>query len=238
MARINPGGPRRPGADSDRARILLVDDDDRLGGALAGYLRQRHYEVAYVRTARAAFDHHALDAQDAVLLELRLPDGDGLEVCRRLRSTSDAGIIIVTGRAGHRERVAGLRAGADDYVLKPYVLPELHARIDAVLRRSRRPTNRRTQVGTILVDVDARSARVGGRPLQLTAKEFGLLVLLTRYTGCMVARTRLAAEVWPGVRFGSSRTLDVHISNLRAKLGSAAVIEAVHGLGYRLDPAR
>jgi DNA-binding response OmpR family regulator len=221
----------------ERARILVVDGDDRLARALVGYLRHRRYEVAHVRTARAAFDRLAPDAQDAVLLELALPDGDGLEVCRRLRSTSDAGIIIVTGRSGHRERVTGLRAGADDYVLKPFAPAELHARIDAVLRRSRRLAGRRIRVGAVDVDVDARSARIGGAPLQLTAKEFGLLVLLMQHHGSMVARAKLGAQVWPGVRFGSSRTLDVHISNLRAKLGGAAVIEAVHGLGYRLDPA-
>ena len=120
-------------------------------------------------------------------------------------------------------------------MVKPFVMPELHARLDAVLRRSRRSAARWNEVGTL--DIDAQGARVGGRPLPLTTKELAVLLLLTRHRGAVVTRTQLVAEVWPGVRFGRSRTLDVHISNLRAKLGSSAVIETVHGFGYRLNPA-
>jgi DNA-binding response OmpR family regulator len=141
------------------------------------------------------------------------------------------------GRCAIDERVAGLRAGADDVVAKPYALSELHARLDAVLRRCRRLTRRRLRIGRLALDLDARWARVDDAPVELTAKEFHLLALLAGETGTAVARARLAAEVWPGVRLGRSRTLDVHMSSLRAKLGAGAVVETVYGFGYRLEPA-
>jgi DNA-binding response OmpR family regulator len=182
-----------------------------------------------VSTAAAAV---AGRSYDAVLLDPFPPADDSLAVCRRLRRDSEIGIIIVTARAGVRDRVLGLRAGADDYLAKPFALPELHARLEAVLRRSRR-RERRIVLGNMIVDLDGRCAVVGGSPVKLTDKEFDLLAVLARTPEVTVSRHRLVAEVWR-TRPGPSRTLDVHISTLRSKIKHAASLECVHGVGYRL----
>ncbi len=233
----NDQGANGPVTDRSRhhhettAKLLLVDDDCRLAMALSAALQRRGYEVVHARTAAEAL---AGTACDLVLLDLGLPDGDGVDLCRTLRSRSDVGIIIVTARGEQRDRVLGLEAGADDYIVKPFGLLELQARLQAVLRRYRPHAGGRLSVGSLQIDVDRHQAYLAGKPLELTRKEFHLLVVLARTPGIVVARQRLVTEVWQTEWLGKSRTLDVHIATLRAKIEQAAAVESVRGVGYRL----
>jgi DNA-binding response OmpR family regulator len=214
-------------------RVLVVDDDVRFAAALETALRQRGYEV--VRAPNAA---EALSAApvDIVLLDLGLPDRDGIEVCRALRRRGDVPIIAVTARGEERERVMGLRSGADDYVVKPFGMAELQARIEAVLRRSSRSAGIQpaVQVGDLVVDLHARRVTVSGREITLTRKEFDLLAALARQPGGAVTRDQLLAEVWHTTWAGSVRTVEVHVASLRGKLGDPGLVETVRGVGYRL----
>jgi DNA-binding response OmpR family regulator len=222
------------GTSEPTARLLLVDDDLRLAAALRAALRRRGYDVTHVPTAADALTGGQFDL---VLLDLNLPDGDGLELCRQLRRGSDPGIIIVTARGNQRDRVVGLGAGADDYIVKPFGLLELTARLQAVLRRYRPRYDGSVTLGPLRIDIDARLATVGTIPIDLTRKEFQVLALLASTPGVVVSRERLITEVWQTSWPGKSRTVDVHIATLRAKLGEAAVVENIRGVGYRLIPS-
>ncbi|MEV5765129.1 response regulator transcription factor [Micromonospora sp. NPDC052213] len=214
-------------------RILLVEDDLRVASALTKALRRRGYEVVPALTAAEAI---RADPVDLVLLDLNLPDRDGLEVCRRLRQTDeDVAIIAVSARAEEYDRVAGLRAGADDYVVKPFSMVELQARIEAVMRRTVRSarTTSQLRVGTLRIDVDARRVWVGDREVSLARKEFDLLVALARQAGAVVPRDRLQLDVWQ-TTWGTRHNLDVHVAALRGKLDDAGLVETVRGVGYRL----
>jgi DNA-binding response OmpR family regulator len=212
-------------------RILLVEDDFRLASALAAALRRSGYDVAEAATAMQAV---AAPPTDLVLLDLGLPDGDGIDVCRELRAGSDVAIIVLTARGEERDRVEGLRAGADDYLVKPFGYAELHARIAAVLRRARRRPAGVMTVGRLRVDVDRHQAFDGDEPITLTRKEFQILAILTAEPGVTVRRERVMVEVWNTSWRGTSRTFDVHMATLRAKIGDAARIETVRGVGYRI----
>ena len=186
---------------------------------------------------RAATGAEALAAApaDLVLLDLRLPDMDGFDVCRELRARSAVPIIMVTARGEEVDRVIGLELGADDYVVKPFGLRELVARIRAVMRRSDgRPGDGELRVGPLVVDRRARRATLDGEEVQLTAKEFDLLALLASEPGAEVERERVLREVWQTTWYGSSKTVDVHVASLRRKLGDPGWIETVRGVGLRL----
>ncbi|WP_267242185.1 response regulator transcription factor [Streptomyces sp. PR69] len=219
-------------------RILLVEDDNRVAEALTGSLRRNGYEVW--RAASAA-DALAAPAVDLVLLDLGLPDGDGIEVCRELRARGSVPVIAVTARGGEPDRVRGLRSGADDYVVKPFSAAELLARIEAVLRRSmprRAREDRLVTIGGLEIDLPRRTVTLDGQPVPLTRKEFDLLAVLVRADGAAVPRDRIIVEVWHTTYDGMSRTLDVHMANLRGKLGRAgSVVRTVRGVGYRLTAA-
>lgn len=219
--------PRRDGS----TRLLLVDDDLRLAMALRAALQRRGYQVDHARTAAEALAAHPCDL---IMLDLGLPDADGVDLCRKLRARSDVSIVIVTARGEPRDRVAGLEAGADDYIVKPFGLLELQARLQAVLRRYRPKANGRMTIGSLSVDVDRHQAYIAGNPVELTRKEFQLLVTLARTPGVVVPRQRLVTEVWQTSWLGKSRTVDVHVATLRAKLATAAAVENVRGVGYRL----
>jgi len=214
-------------------RILLVEDEDAIAEPLAEGLRREGFVVD-----RAATGGEALEAavSDLVLLDLRLPDVDGLDVCRRLRERSDVPIIVVTARGEEADRVVGLELGADDYVVKPFGLRELIARIRAVTRRtsSRGSTVEPLRVGALEVDERARRAMLGGEDLELTPKEFDLLAALARDPGAAISRRRLLEEVWETTWYGSAKTIDVHVAALRRKLGDPGWIETVRGVGFRL----
>jgi DNA-binding response OmpR family regulator len=215
-------------------RLLLIDHDLRLATALAAALRRTGYEVEHTRTAAAALTN---PRWDLVLLELALPDEDGLELCRKLRSRGDVAIVVLTGRSAERDRVAALRTGADDYIVKPFSFLELHARLEAVLRRVRPAVTSSVTVGPLWVDLRGHRAVVGSDQVDLTRKEFQLLAMLAREPGTVVHRDRMIAEVWPASWSTASRTLDVHIATLRSKLGGTVLVETVRGVGYRLANA-
>jgi two-component system, OmpR family, response regulator RegX3 len=224
-------GSRRP--DTRSVHILVVEDEDAIADPLVAGLRREGYDVSRVATGEGALE---APPADLVLLDLRLPDIDGFDVCRRLRERSRVPIIVVTARGEEADRVVGLELGADDYVVKPYGLRELIARIRAVTRRtgSAGGAGGPLQVGGLEVDERARRVTVDGRGVELTPKEFELLAALARDPGAAVSRQRLLAEVWQTSWYGSSKTIDVHVAALRRKLGDPGWIETLRGVGFRL----
>lgn len=211
-------------------RVLVVEDDDAVADPLVDGLRRNGLDPTRVRWAaevvEAAFD------TDVVLLDLGLPDGDGLEVLKSLRQVNDVPVIILSARGHEADRVIGLEFGADDYVVKPFSVREVSARIRAISRRRRaEPTSRSDR---LVVDRARRRVLVDGEPVDLTAKEFDLLAVLAEEPGRVVPRQELLSRVWDPVWHGSGKTLDVHVSGLRRKLGDVGLIETVRGVGYRV----
>ena len=228
---------------SDTPPVLLVEDDDGIATPLAAALRGDGHEVVRVATGGDAV-RAAADGVAAVVLDLGLPDMDGVEVCRRLRSVAPGTpVLMLTARTSEADVVVGLDAGADDYVTKPFRLAELLARLRALLRRTAaegaRTGHRVVSAQDVRVDVDARRAWVGERELDLTPKEFDLLALLVSEAGTVVDRERIMRDVWDTNWFGSTKTLDMHVSWLRRKLGDDAndprYVTTVRGVGLRFD---
>lgn len=222
-------------------RILIVEDDERVAAALDAFLARSGYA-----TVRAADGSQALELLDAdtevVLLDLGLPDVDGIDLCRRIRGRSDVPIVVVTARSQVTERIKGLRAGADDFVVKPYDVHELLARIEAVTRRSRavRPDSDARIVvhdGDVQIDLVARQLIVDDVPVELTRKEFDIVAVLARYPGVAVPKERLIREVWNTDWRGFGHSLEVHVGAIRRKTGERTLIETVRGVGYRLAGA-
>ena len=214
-------------------RVLIVEDERAIAEPLAEGLRREGFEVEWAATGGEAL---GAAEPDVVLLDLRLPDMDGLDVCRRLRERSDVPIVVVTARGEEADRVVGLELGADDYVVKPFGLRELIARIRAVTRRGR-TTSRgdcAIRIGELHVDPRSRRVTLGGLDVELTPKEFDVLELLARDAGAVVSRRRLLDEVWETSWYGASKTIDVHVAAIRRKLGDAAWIETIRGVGFRL----
>ena len=213
--------------------VLLVEDDDSIAVPLAEGLRREGFTVVRAATGEEAL---AAATPDIVLLDLRLPDLDGLEVCRRIRAHSAVPIIVVSARGEEVDRVIGLELGADDYVVKPFGIRELVARIRAVARRSSTPQgeSERIDAGRISIDLRGHRAMVDGDEVQLTGREFDLLTVLARNAGAVVDRERILREVWHTTWYGSSKTVDVHVAALRRKLGDPGLIETVRGVGLRL----
>ena len=213
-------------------RLLVVEDEDAIAEPLVEGLEREGFEVE-----RAATGREALEAPepDLVLLDLRLPDMDGLEVCRRLRARSRVPVIVVTARGEEVDRVVGLELGADDYVVKPYGLRELVARIRAVQRRVEPPAGGDAfHVHGLEVDMHARRATLDGRELALTPRELDLLALLASDPGAAFSRDRIYEQVWGSRWYGSPKAIDVHVAALRKKLGAPGWIETVRGVGFRL----
>lgn len=216
-------------------RVLLVEDDDRVVAALTPALRRAHLTVTRAGTAAEAVD--AAPGADLVLLDMGLPDQDGLTVCRRIRERDGVPIIAVTARRDEASVVSALRAGVDDYVTKPYRLAELMARIDAVMRRSGHGVPESIDhVADVRLDLGARRVWAGETEVALTRKEFDLLSTLVDADGDAVSRESLMESIWDTSWVGASRTLDVHVSALRTKLGRPQLIETVRGIGYRINP--
>lgn len=214
-------------------RVLLVEDDDRVVAALVPALQRHHLQVSRAATAAAAVPLVA--EVDLVLLDMGLPDQDGLALCREIRSRHDVPIIAVTARREEASLVAALRAGVDDYVVKPYSQAVLLARIEAVMRRvARAPVSLVEEWGGLRLDHDAREAWLDDAPLSLSRKEFELLSMLVQAEGGAVTREGLMEGIWDTSWVGASRTLDVHVSSLRAKLGRPGLVETVRGVGYRV----
>jgi len=213
----------------------VVEDDDGIAEPLVAGLTREGFEV---QRAANGTDALAAPLPDLVLLDLRLPDMDGYAVARELRARSRVPIIMVTARGEEVDRVVGLELGADDYVVKPFGLRELVARINAVMRRvAERPEPAApADAGGLVVDRRAHRVHLDGAELDLTPKEFGLLALLAEDPGAAVDRKRILEEVWGSRWYGPTKTIDVHVSSLRRKLGDPGWIETVRGVGFRLRP--
>jgi two-component system, OmpR family, response regulator RegX3 len=220
--------------------VLVVEDEPSIAEPFARALLRGGFRPTVARTGAEALKAVQELVPDVVLLDLALPDADGRDVCRQIRARSDVPIIIVTASGSVTDRVVGLELGADDYVVKPFAVGEVIARIRAVMRRGRggARANGELVVGELTIDGAARRAFIAGTELDLTRKEFDLLERLARDSGYVVTRETLMSDVWDENWFGSTKTLDVHISWLRRKLGDDPVapryIHTVRGVGFRL----
>ena len=224
--------------------VLLVEDERSIAEPFASALTRSGFRTTVAATGSEAMALIAELDPDVVLLDLSLPDGDGRDICRRLRLESDVPIIMVTASGTVTDRVVGLELGADDYVVKPFATGEVIARIRAVLRRGRgaQGPDGTLAVQDLRIDLGARRVWAGDRELELTRKEFDLLARLARDAGRVVTRESLMSDVWDLNWFGSTKTLDVHIAWLRRKLGddpgAPTYIHTVRGVGFRLAEQR
>ncbi|MFK0113448.1 response regulator transcription factor [Streptomyces sp. NPDC091217] len=222
-------GPR---AVPEELTVLVVEDDPGLAGSLVRGLERAGYRASGVGTGRGALTH--VPPPDVVLLDLGLPDMDGVDVCRLLRRQSDVAIIVVTARGKEGDRVAALDEGADDYLVKPFGLAELLARIRAVLRRIRPSGSELLAHGPLVVDPRTRKVTVGGEEVALTPKEFDILQCLAADPGRVVTRQEILERAWDAHWYGPTKVLDVHMAALRRKLGMPGLVETVYGRGFRL----
>lgn len=216
--------------------VLVVEDEDAIAAPLVEGLEREGYNVTRVATGADAL---AAAVPDLILLDLRLPDMDGYDICREIRTRSDVPIIMVTARGEETDRVIGLELGADDYIVKPFGVRELIARIRAVTRRTSNRTEaaEHLRAGALEIDVRGRRTTVGDTEIALTTKEFDLLCALAQDPGVVVSRKQLLQDVWDTTWYGSTKTIDVHIASLRRKLGDGVAIETVRGIGFRLRGA-
>ena len=225
-------------------KILFVEDEAAIFEPFSKALRRNGFEPVVAETASAALDLAGRIDPDLVLLDLNLPDGDGADVCRTLRKSSEVPIVMLTARGTEMDRVLGLELGADDYVVKPFSSRELISRIRAVLRRAKGTAaapEAPVEVGELMLDPGSRTVELAGAKVDVTRKEFDLLAELMAHSGQVVTREDLMSRVWDVNWFGSTKTLDVHVRTLRQKLGDDSsnprFIETVRGVGFRLiDP--
>jgi DNA-binding response OmpR family regulator len=220
----------RLSADPGRTKVLVVEDDPGVAAQLVRALTRAGYAVDHVTTGGAALNR---GRPDVVLLDLGLPDTDGVQVCRQLRQRSEVAIIVVTAFGEESDRVSALDAGADDYLVKPFGLNELLARIRAVLRRIR-PEGDIIRHGPLTVDLRTRKVLVNGAEVALTPKEFDILECLASDPGRVQTRQDILEVAWDANWYGPTKVLDVHMTSLRRKLGVPGLVETVYGRGFRL----
>ncbi|MFF2080884.1 response regulator transcription factor [Kitasatospora sp. NPDC058162] len=211
-----------------------MESDAKAAGTLVHEMRRQGHQAESVDTGTKALHQHR--NADLILMDPDLPDLDGIEVCRAIRSVCNTAIIVVTTRDSALERVLGLQAGSDDYVAKPYCFPELLARIDAVMRRvhSQGPVAGDIIIDPLSIILSTREVRLGDRRIDVTRKEFDLLYLLASQPERIISRRQIMTQVWDDSRSQPGRTIDTHVSSLRSKLGSSSWITTVRGVGFRL----
>jgi two-component system alkaline phosphatase synthesis response regulator PhoP len=222
--------------------ILVVEDEASIASFVSLYLKNAGYTVRTAATGGEALTQVMSNAPALVVLDLNLPDIDGIEVCRRIRKTSDVPILMLTARDEDVDKIIGLEVGADDYLTKPFNPRELVARVKSILRRAapdRRPAETKLiRHGDLVVDAGRREVRVEEVEVQLAPKEFDLLWELLDHRGLVLTRDQLLERVWGYTFAGDTRTVDVHVRQLRRKLGDASPIVTVWGVGYKVSPAR
>jgi two-component system response regulator RegX3 len=227
-------------------RILIVEDEASFSEALAFLLTKEGFETAVAEDGRQAINMFNADGADLILLDLMIPEVSGVEVCRTIRTQSQVPIIMLTAKDAEIDKVVGLELGADDYVTKPYSSRELIARIKAVLRRGQGEDGSNQdqdllEVGPIRLNIGKHQVFVSGNPVALPLKEFELLEFLMRNSGRVLTRSQLIDRVWGGDYYGDTKTLDVHIKRLRAKVeadpANPVLIQTIRGLGYKLENA-
>ncbi len=222
--------------------ILVVEDEASIASFVAAYLKNAGYSVRTASTAQAALADLAGDPPALVVLDLNLPDGDGVEVCRRIRRGSDVPILMLTARDEDVDKIIGLEVGADDYMTKPFNPRELVARVKSVLRRAA-PERRRAETselrhGSLVINSGKREVYVGDEEIKLAPKEFDLLWELLDHRGIVLTRDQLLERVWGYTFAGDTRTVDVHVRQIRRKLGDASPIVTVWGVGYKVASER
>ncbi|MBA2384780.1 MAG: response regulator transcription factor [Actinobacteria bacterium] len=223
------------GAGAGGPQLLLVEDEESIGSLVSAYLEQSGYRVAWVRSGEDALDGLQRLQPRMVILDIGLPGQDGFDVCRGIRARSPVPILMLTARDEEVDRVAGLEVGADDYVTKPFSPRELAARVKAILRRTDATPHAATrlELGDVVLDPQAREVTVAGEPVELTGKEFDLLAYLVENAGIVVSRDQLLDRVWGMTYAGGTRTVDVHVAQLRRKLGRPEAIRTFRGSGYK-----
>ena len=227
-----------------RRKVLLIEDEESISEPLSAALGREGFDVVVAGTAAAGRDAFQARSPDLVLLDIMLPDGDGRDILREIRATSRVPVVLLTARGAEVDRVLGLELGADDYVTKPFSAAELVARMRAVLRRTAASPvteGAKLEAGDVRMDLDRRQVTRAGEQVDLTVKEFELLRVLLEHAGKLVRRKALMDEVWDPGWWGSTKTLDVHVSSLRKKLGddpsSPRYIHTVRGVGFRFASA-
>ena len=224
------------------ASILVVEDEGSIASFVSLYLKNAGFTVRTAATGGDALASVRSETPTLIVLDLMLPDIDGIEVCRQIRATSDVPILMLTARDEDVDKIIGLEVGADDYMTKPFNPRELVARVKSILRRAtsdrRLPESAVIRHGDLVVDAGRREARVAGEEVQLAPKEFDLLWELLDHRGLVLTRDQLLERVWGYTFAGDTRTVDVHVRQLRRKLGDASPIVTVWGVGYKVSPAR
>ena len=222
--------------------VLVVEDESSIASFVGLYLKNAGYRVRTVGTGEAALEQVDAERPDLIVLDLMLPDLDGIEVCRRIRRSSEIPILMLTARDEDVDKIIGLEVGADDYLTKPFNPRELVARVKSILRRAvpqrREVETKQIKHGELEIDAGRREVHVAGKEIQLAPKEFDLLWELLDHRGLVLTRDQLLERVWGYTFAGDTRTVDVHVRQLRRKLGDASPIVTVWGVGYKVAPAR
>ncbi len=214
--------------------VLIVEDEEAIASLVRAYLERDGYRVTWVGSGAEALAELEREPPQLIVLDIGLPDTDGFDLCRRLRATSSVPIIMLTARDEEADRVAGLEVGADDYITKPFSPRELAARVKAVLRRTEPAEHDDTLVlGDVVVRRSEREVSVGGEPVELRTREFDLLAYLIENRGAVVTRDQLLDRVWGLDYPGGTRTVDVHVAQLRSKLGRPELIRTIRSVGYK-----
>jgi len=227
-------------ASPNTQTVLVVEDEGSIASFVSLYLKNAGYAVRTASTGTQALDQVASEMPALIVLDLMLPDIDGIEVCRRIRKSSDVPILMLTARDEDVDKIIGLEVGADDYLTKPFNPRELVARVKSILRRAvperRQAESAVLRHGDLLVDAGRREVHVGEQEIQLAPKEFDLLWELLDHRGLVLTRDQLLERVWGYTFAGDTRTVDVHVRQLRRKLGEASPIVTVWGVGYKVGP--